>query len=164
MFDEITINLWSSWNFTCMKNIIRTCNLTVRFLKFTLNIEIYGEFVEFLSKLIWRETLFHLLGLLLGLSWNFFLFLLFHLRFNLFVYMFHHKKIPKKKKKNTKKRKNLFLYIILIYIYLYLKKKLYTKLIYFDHPIQKLNTLAWESQNFKFYKNNNNATFIIFSK
>ena len=30
----------------------------VRFLKFTLNINIYGEFVGFLSKLVWRETLF----------------------------------------------------------------------------------------------------------
>ena len=29
-----------------------------RFSKFTLNIEIYEEFVEFLSKLVWRETLF----------------------------------------------------------------------------------------------------------
>ena len=35
-----------------MKNIIRTFNLTVTFSKFTLNIEIYEEFVEFLSKLV----------------------------------------------------------------------------------------------------------------
>ena len=41
-----------------MKNIIRICNLTVRFSKFTLNIEIYEEFIKFLSKLVWRETLF----------------------------------------------------------------------------------------------------------
>ena len=33
-----------------MKNIIRTCNLTVRFSKFTLNIEIYEVFVEFLGE------------------------------------------------------------------------------------------------------------------
>ena len=39
-----------------MKTIIRTCNLTVRFSKSTLNIEIYEEFVKFLSKLVWRET------------------------------------------------------------------------------------------------------------
>ena len=58
MFDEIVIDLWFSWNFTCMKNIIKTCNLTVRFSKFTLNIEIYEKFVKFLFKLIWRETLF----------------------------------------------------------------------------------------------------------
>ena len=58
MFNEIAIDIWSSWNFTCMKNIITTCNLMVRFSKFTLNIKIYEEFVEFLSKLIWRETLF----------------------------------------------------------------------------------------------------------
>ena len=43
-----------------MTNIIRTCNLTVRFLKFTLNIKIYKEFVEFLSKLVWRKTVFFL--------------------------------------------------------------------------------------------------------
>ena len=30
----------------------------VRFSKFTLNINIYDEFVGFLSKLVWRETLF----------------------------------------------------------------------------------------------------------
>ena len=30
----------------------------VRFLKFTLNINIYDEFVGFLFKLVWRETLF----------------------------------------------------------------------------------------------------------
>jgi len=40
-----------------MKNIISTCNLTVRFSKITLNIEIYEEFIEFLFKLVWRETL-----------------------------------------------------------------------------------------------------------
>lgn len=37
-----------------MKNIIRTYNLMVRFSKFTLNIEIYKEFV------VWRETLFRI--------------------------------------------------------------------------------------------------------
>ena len=31
---------------TCMKNIIRTCNLIVKFSKFTLNIEIYEKFGE----------------------------------------------------------------------------------------------------------------------
>jgi len=30
----------------------------VRFSKFTLNINIYNEFVGFFSKLVWRETLF----------------------------------------------------------------------------------------------------------
>ena len=41
-----------------MKNIIKTYNLTVRFSKFTLNIEIYEKFIEFLFKLVWRKTLF----------------------------------------------------------------------------------------------------------
>ena len=41
-----------------MKDIIRTCNLTVRFSKFTLNIKIKEKFVGFFSKLVWRETLF----------------------------------------------------------------------------------------------------------
>ena len=35
-----------------MKNIIRIYNLTVRFSKFTLNIEIYKEFVEFVRRKI----------------------------------------------------------------------------------------------------------------
>ena len=35
----------------------------VRFSKFTLNIKIYDEFVGFLSKLVWRETLFTSRGL-----------------------------------------------------------------------------------------------------
>ena len=35
----------------------------VRFSKFTLNIKIYDEFIEFLSKLVWRETLFLLIKL-----------------------------------------------------------------------------------------------------
>ena len=34
-----------------MKEIIRTCNLTVRFSKFKLNIKIYEKFKGFLSKL-----------------------------------------------------------------------------------------------------------------
>ena len=58
MFNEIAIDLWSSWNFICTKNIIKTYNLMVRFSKFTLNIEIYEKFVEFLFKLVWRKTLF----------------------------------------------------------------------------------------------------------
>ena len=58
MFDEIEIDLWFSWNFTSMKNIIRICNLMVRFSKFTFNMEIYEKFVEFFSKLVWRKTLF----------------------------------------------------------------------------------------------------------
>ena len=41
-----------------MKNIIRICNIMVRFSKFILNIKIYEKFVEFLSKLVWKETLF----------------------------------------------------------------------------------------------------------
>ena len=41
-----------------MKDVIRICNLRVRFLKFTLNIKKYDEFVGFFSKLVWREILF----------------------------------------------------------------------------------------------------------
>ena len=39
-------------------DVTRTCNLTVRFSKFTFNINIYDAFLGFLSKLVWRETLF----------------------------------------------------------------------------------------------------------
>ena len=43
-----------------MKNIIKTCNLTVRFSKFTFNIEIYKKFVEFLFKLVGEKNfIFH---------------------------------------------------------------------------------------------------------
>jgi len=35
-----------------MKEIIRTCNLTIRFSKFTLNIKIYKEFEGFLSRAV----------------------------------------------------------------------------------------------------------------
>ena len=61
MFGDIAIDLWFSWNFVSIKDVIRTCNLTIRFSKFTLNINIYDEFVGFLSKLVWRETLFFVL-------------------------------------------------------------------------------------------------------
>ena len=37
--------------------MIRTCNLIVRFSKFTLNIKIYEEFEEFFSKLVCKEAL-----------------------------------------------------------------------------------------------------------
>ena len=40
-----------------MKEIIRTCNIIVRFSKFTFNTKIYDEFVGFLSKLGWREKI-----------------------------------------------------------------------------------------------------------
>ena len=47
MFDDIAIDLWSSWNFSSTKDIIKTCNPTVRILKFTFNIKIYKEFIGF---------------------------------------------------------------------------------------------------------------------
>ena len=42
----MAIDLWTSWNFTSMKDIIRTYNSAVRFSKFTLDIKIYKEFGE----------------------------------------------------------------------------------------------------------------------
>ena len=38
------------------EDIISTCNLNVRFLKFTLNIKIYKKFEEFFFKLVLREN------------------------------------------------------------------------------------------------------------
>ena len=58
MFDDIAIDFWSFWNFASMKDIIRICNSTVRFSKFTFNIKVYDKFKRFFSKLVWRETLF----------------------------------------------------------------------------------------------------------
>ena len=40
-----------------MKDIISTCNLDTRFLKFTLNIKTYNKFEGFISILVLRETL-----------------------------------------------------------------------------------------------------------
>ena len=55
LFDDI-FNFF--FNFVSIKDVIRTCNLMVRFSKFILNINIYDEIVGFFSKLVWRETLF----------------------------------------------------------------------------------------------------------
>ena len=55
LFDDI-FNFFL--NFVSIKDVIRTCNLMVRFSKFILNINIYDEIVGFFSKLVWRETLF----------------------------------------------------------------------------------------------------------
>ena len=44
MFDDITINFWTSWNYVGINDIIKTFNPKVRFSKFTLNIKIYKEF------------------------------------------------------------------------------------------------------------------------
>ena len=65
-----------------------TCNLTVRFSKFTLNINIYDEFVGFLSKLVWRETLFFSFisqyqVRIIPFQWK-----IFHATFHLFIYLF----------------------------------------------------------------------------
>ena len=57
LIDNITIDLWFSWNFSCMEDIIRTCNPIIRFSKFTSNKKIEEEFEGFLSKIVWRETL-----------------------------------------------------------------------------------------------------------
>ena len=43
-FDDITINLLFSSNFTSTKDIIRICNPIIRFSKFTLNIKIQEKF------------------------------------------------------------------------------------------------------------------------
>jgi len=44
---DIAIDLWFSWNFVSVNDIIRTYNPTVRFLKFTLNIKIHFYIEEF---------------------------------------------------------------------------------------------------------------------
>ena len=41
LIDDITINLWSPWNFVSIKNIWIYYNLTVDLSKFTLNLEIW---------------------------------------------------------------------------------------------------------------------------
>ena len=41
LIDDIAINIWYSWNFASMEDIIRTYNPTIRFSKFTPNKNIY---------------------------------------------------------------------------------------------------------------------------
>ena len=48
----MVIDLWFSWNLISIMDVIRTCNLMVDFQKIILNINIYDEFVGFLSKLV----------------------------------------------------------------------------------------------------------------
>ena len=48
----MVIDLWFSWNLISFMDVIRTCNLMVDFQKIILNINIYDEFVGFLSKLV----------------------------------------------------------------------------------------------------------------
>ena len=62
---EILSFVWWHYNWSLIflkfckhENIIRICNLTIRFSKFTFNTKIYEEFVRFLFKLVMRETLF----------------------------------------------------------------------------------------------------------
>ena len=51
--------------------MIKTCNLTVRFSIFTLNLKIYEKFVKFLSKLLVLKRNFIIV---LGIIQSFFLF------------------------------------------------------------------------------------------
>ena len=48
----MVIDLRFSWNLISIMDVIRTCNLMVDFQKIILNINIYDEFVGFLSKLV----------------------------------------------------------------------------------------------------------------
>ena len=66
LIDNITINLWSSWNFANMEDIIRTRNSTFRFSKFTSNKMIFTEFGGFLFKLVRTEIFF----LPRGITWQ----------------------------------------------------------------------------------------------
>ena len=59
LIDDITIDLWFSWNFASILDIIRTCNPMIKFSKFTSNKKILAEFEEFLFKLIWRKIFSH---------------------------------------------------------------------------------------------------------
>ena len=56
LIEDTVIDLWFSWNFVSMKDIIKTCNSMVKVSKFTSNKKIYENFEGFLFKLVWRET------------------------------------------------------------------------------------------------------------
>ena len=44
--DDIVIDIWYSWNFASMKDIIKTCNPNVGFSKFKSNKKIEEEFED----------------------------------------------------------------------------------------------------------------------
>ena len=50
LIDDITIYFCSFWNFVSMNNIIRMCNPTVRFLKFTFNKKLLAKSEGFKEK------------------------------------------------------------------------------------------------------------------
>ena len=52
LIDDISNNLWSSWNFASIGDIIRTCNPIARYSKFTTNKKIYEKFEEKLFLII----------------------------------------------------------------------------------------------------------------
>ena len=53
-----------------IKGIIRSCNLMVKFWKFTLNIKIYQNFEEFIFKLVWRRMLFIAWPIIISIKMN----------------------------------------------------------------------------------------------
>ena len=52
LIDDIAIDLWLFWNFTSIEDIIKTCNIMVKFSKFTSNKKIYRVFEGFIFKVI----------------------------------------------------------------------------------------------------------------
>ena len=72
LIEDTAIDLWFSWNFVSMKDIIKTCNSMVRVSKFTSNKKIYENFEGFLFKLVWRETFSISHGLTYGSFFFFF--------------------------------------------------------------------------------------------
>ena len=52
LIEDIAIDLWSSWNFASMNDILKTYNPIVRFLNFTFNKKIWENFKKFLFKLV----------------------------------------------------------------------------------------------------------------
>ena len=55
-----TNNIRFKWNFNFVVRTLRTCNQTIRFLKFIFNKNIEKKFEAFFFfKLVWKETSFH---------------------------------------------------------------------------------------------------------
>ena len=57
-FNQLVNNIRFERNLICMLAKEETWNSNIRFSKFTLNLKIYKGFEGFLSKVVWRETLF----------------------------------------------------------------------------------------------------------
>ena len=57
LIDDITIDLWYTWNFVSVEDIIRKCNYSVDLLKIKYNKKILNGVVALGYNQVWHQTL-----------------------------------------------------------------------------------------------------------